>query len=186
MAAVATGGDGSAAGSGFQDLLDLLVRFDKPLLAAVHGVGMGLGCTILGHVDLVLMDESARLRAPFAEMGVPPEAASSYLLPARMGWQQAARVLLASEWVTADEAVASGLALRTLPGRHRARGDPGPGPDDRLVPTARHPPDQAPDAGRTRARPSPTPVVARRRPSPPCSPIPTVNPGAGLAAGLGG
>ena len=66
------------------------MRFDKPLLAAVHGVGMGLGCSILGHVDLVLMDESARLRVPFAEMGVPPEAASSVLLPSRMGWQRAA------------------------------------------------------------------------------------------------
>jgi enoyl-CoA hydratase/carnithine racemase len=115
MAAIATGEAGPEAGTGFQDLLDVLQRFDKPLLAAVHGVGMGLGCSILGHVDLVLMDESARLRAPFAEMGVPPEAASSVLFPMRMGWQQAARVLLASEWVTADEAVASGLALRTCP-----------------------------------------------------------------------
>jgi enoyl-CoA hydratase/carnithine racemase len=76
---------------------------------------MGLGCSILGHVDLVLMDESARLRVPFAEMGVPPEAASSYLLPARMGWQQASLALLASEWITAEQAVTSGLALRTCP-----------------------------------------------------------------------
>jgi enoyl-CoA hydratase/carnithine racemase len=113
MVAIATGAADPDAGVGFQDLLDVVMRFDKPLLAAVHGVGMGLGCSILGHVDLVLMDEAARLRAPFAEMGVPPEAASSVLLPARMGWQQAAAVLLASEWVTADVAVSSGLALRT-------------------------------------------------------------------------
>src|ERR1019366_4501602 len=86
MVAIATGGAGSDAEPGFQVLLDLLMRFDKPLLAAVHGVGMGLGCSILGHVDLVLMDESARLRVPFAGLGVPPAAASSYLLPARMGW----------------------------------------------------------------------------------------------------
>jgi enoyl-CoA hydratase/carnithine racemase len=115
MVAIATGGAGSDAEPGFQVLLDLLMRFDKPLLAAVHGVGMGLGCSILGHVDLVLMDESARLRVPFAEMGVPPEAASSYLLPARMGWQQASLALLASEWITAEQAVTSGLALRTCP-----------------------------------------------------------------------
>ena len=115
MVAIATGGADASAGVGFQDLLDLLVRFDKPLLAAVHGVGMGLGCSILGHVDLVLMDEHARLRAPFAEMGVPPEAASSVLLPARMGWQQASAALLASEWITVDVAVSSGLALRTCP-----------------------------------------------------------------------
>ncbi len=77
MAAMATGDGGPAAGSGFQGLMDAVVSFDKPLLAAVNGVGVGLGCTLLAHVDLVLMDERARLRAPFTELGVPPEAASS-------------------------------------------------------------------------------------------------------------
>ncbi len=115
MAAIATGGAGPDAGSGFRDLLDLVVGFDKPLLAAVHGVGVGLGCSLLGHVDLVLIDEHARLRVPFAEMGVPPEAASSVLLPARMGWQRAAAALLASEWISAARAVESGLALRVCP-----------------------------------------------------------------------
>ena len=115
MAAIATGTAGAGAGSGFRDLLDVVIAFDKPLLAAVHGVGMGLGCTLLGHVDLVLMDQDARLRAPFAEMGVPPEAASSWLLPARMGWQRAAAALLASEWINAAEAVTSGLALQACP-----------------------------------------------------------------------
>jgi enoyl-CoA hydratase/carnithine racemase len=115
MAAMATGAVDPGAGSGFRDLLDVVVSFDKPLLAAVHGVGMGLGFTLLGHVDLVLVDEGTRLRAPFAEMGVPPEAASSLLLPERMGWQRAAAALLASEWIDADQAVASGLALRVCP-----------------------------------------------------------------------
>jgi enoyl-CoA hydratase/carnithine racemase len=115
MAAIATGDAGASAGVGFQDLLDLLMRFDKPLLAAVNGVGIGLGCSILGHVDLVLLDEHARLRVPFAEMGVPPEAGSSVLLPLRMGWQQASAALLASGWITAEVAVASGLALRSCP-----------------------------------------------------------------------
>jgi enoyl-CoA hydratase/carnithine racemase len=112
MVAIATGGAGPDAGSGFRALLDTLVSFDKPLLAAVHGVGMGLGCTLLGHVDLVLMERGARLRAPFAEMGVPPEAASSWLLPERLGWQRASALLLASEWIDADQAVQAGLALR--------------------------------------------------------------------------
>jgi enoyl-CoA hydratase/carnithine racemase len=115
MAAIASGNSGPEAGSGFRDLLNTVVSFDKPLLAAVHGVGMGLGLTLLGHVDLVLLDEGTRLRAPFAEMGVPPEAASSWLLPERMGWQQAAAVLLASEWVDAHQAVQAGLAYRVCP-----------------------------------------------------------------------
>jgi enoyl-CoA hydratase/carnithine racemase len=115
MAALATGGGATAEGSGFPALMDVLVSFEKPLLAAVHGVGVGLGCTLLGHVDLVLMEEGARLRVPFAELGVPPEAASSWLLPERMGWQRAAAMLLASEWIDATQAVEAGLALRVCP-----------------------------------------------------------------------
>jgi enoyl-CoA hydratase/carnithine racemase len=112
MVSIATGQSGPEAGAGFRLLLDTVVAFDKPLLAAVRGVGMGLGCTLLGHVDLVLMEQGARLRAPFAEMGVPPEAASSWLLPERLGWQRAAALLLASQWLDADQAVEAGLALR--------------------------------------------------------------------------
>jgi enoyl-CoA hydratase/carnithine racemase len=63
----------------------------------------------------VLIDAAARLRVPFAELGVPAEAASSVLFPARMGWQQAARVLLTSDWIGADEAVELGMALRVCP-----------------------------------------------------------------------
>ena len=55
------------------------------------------------------------MRVPFAELGVPPEAASSWLLPERMGWQRASAMLLASEWIDADQAVDAGLALRVCP-----------------------------------------------------------------------
>jgi enoyl-CoA hydratase/carnithine racemase len=63
----------------------------------------------------VLAAESARFRTPFAEMGVPPEAASSVLFPARMGWQRAAEVLFTSPWLNAHEAVEYGIALRAVP-----------------------------------------------------------------------
>jgi enoyl-CoA hydratase/carnithine racemase len=115
MAAIANGTADPSAGLGFRELLDVVQSLEKPLLAAVNGVGMGLGFTLLGHVDLVLVDESARLQAPFAQMGVPPEAASSLLLPARMGWQRAASVLLAAEWIDATQAVEAGIALRVVP-----------------------------------------------------------------------
>lgn len=115
MAVLATGGGGPEAGSGFGGLMDVVDSFNKPLLAAVNGVGVGLGCTLLAHVDLVLMDETARLRVPFAELGVPPEAASSWLLPERMGWQRASAMLLASEWIDAHQAADAGLALRVCP-----------------------------------------------------------------------
>jgi enoyl-CoA hydratase/carnithine racemase len=119
MAAIAeahAAGESSAdTGKGFGALLDMLIGFPKPLVAAVNGSGVGLGLTMLAHCDLVLIAEHARLLAPFTAMGVAPEAAGSYLLPLRMGHQQAALALYASRWITADEAVASGLALRTCP-----------------------------------------------------------------------
>jgi enoyl-CoA hydratase/carnithine racemase len=112
MAEMAAGRAPADTGQGFPRLLDSLQGCPKPLFAAVNGVGVGLGFTMLGHCDIVLIDEGARLRVPFAELGVPPEAGSSYLFPARMGWQQAARVLLCAEWVTAYEAVDMGMAVR--------------------------------------------------------------------------
>lgn len=113
MAAIATGTAVEGAGQGFMGLLDCLTELSVPLLAAVNGVAVGLGFTLLAHCDLVLVDTDARLRVPFAELGVPAEAASSLLFPATMGWQQAARVLLTSDWVGADELVSLGFALRT-------------------------------------------------------------------------
>ncbi|HSZ38099.1 MAG TPA: enoyl-CoA hydratase-related protein [Acidimicrobiales bacterium] len=113
MAAIATGTAVEGAGQGFIGLLDCLTQLSVPLLAAVNGVAVGLGFTLLAHCDLVLVAADARLRVPFAELGVPAEAASSLLFPATMGWQHAARILLTSDWVGADELVSLGLALRT-------------------------------------------------------------------------
>jgi enoyl-CoA hydratase/carnithine racemase len=115
LAALVAGEVPEGAAGGFPGLLDALMEIHVPLVAAVNGPGVGLGFTILSFCDLVYMAETARLRAPFAEMGVPPEAASSYLLPMRMGWQRAARCLLGGEWLAADEAVAAGIATEVCP-----------------------------------------------------------------------
>jgi len=101
--------------SGFPGLLDALQSFPKPLMAAVNGLGLGIGFTMLAHCDLVLIAEGARLKTPFTSLGVAPEAASSLLFPVRMGWQQAARVLFTSDWISAAEAVELGIALRVCP-----------------------------------------------------------------------
>jgi enoyl-CoA hydratase/carnithine racemase len=96
---------GEQVESGFPVLLDALCDFDKPLVAAVNGVAVGIGFTMLCHCDLVIVAESARMRTPFAELGVAPEAASSLLFPRRMGWQRAAHVLFTSAWLDATQAV---------------------------------------------------------------------------------
>ena len=107
-----TNNDGT---TGFTILLDALQRFPKPLVAAVNGVAVGIGMTLLPYCDIVLVAESARLRVPFSELGVPPEAGSSVLFAEIVGWQKAAELLLTSRWVNAGEAVEIGLALRTCP-----------------------------------------------------------------------
>jgi enoyl-CoA hydratase/carnithine racemase len=106
---------GEPADAGFPVLLEAVQAFDKPLLAAVNGFAVGIGFTLLAHCDLVLVADSARFRAPFAEMGVPPEAASSYLFPVRMGWQRAAFVLFTSTWLSATQAVEYGIAFSAHP-----------------------------------------------------------------------
>lgn len=96
----------------FGSFMDVLVEFDKPLLAAVNGVGVGIGLTLLLHCDVVYVAEEARLRAPFVPLGVVPEAAASYLLPLIIGYQRAAEVLYTGDWIDAERAVALGLASR--------------------------------------------------------------------------
>ena len=97
---------------GFPGFMDALCAFDKPLLAAVNGVGVGIGLTMLLHCDVVYVSERARLRAPFVPLGVVPEAASSFMLPLVVGHQRAAEVLFTGEWIDAERAVALGIASR--------------------------------------------------------------------------
>lgn len=106
---------GESYESGFPALLDALCGFDKPLLAAVNGVAVGIGFTLLPHCDLVFVADGARMRVPFSELGVPPEAASSWTFPQRMGWQRAAHLLFTSEWIDAAQAVEYGIALERCP-----------------------------------------------------------------------
>lgn len=97
---------------GFPGLMEALLDLRKPLVCAVNGLAVGIGTTLLGYADLVFMSSTARLKCPFTSLGVAPEAASSYLLPQLMGRQNAAWLLLSSEWVSADEALRMGIAWR--------------------------------------------------------------------------
>jgi enoyl-CoA hydratase/carnithine racemase len=99
-------------GSHFTAMIDALTQLPKPLICAVNGVGVGIGTTILGYADLVFMSATARLNCPFTSLGVAPEAASSYLLPKLIGRQNAAWLLLSSEWVGAHEALAMGMVWK--------------------------------------------------------------------------
>lgn len=107
----------AAAGSehGFPACLRALIDFDKPIVTAVNGVGIGLGLTMLLHTDVNYIAEEARLRAPFVTLGVVPEAAASLLLPIVVGAQRAAELLFTARWLDAHEAVALGLCYAAVP-----------------------------------------------------------------------
>lgn len=96
----------------FPAMLETVTSFPKPLIAAVNGLGVGIGMTVLAHCDLVLMATDAKLRTPFPQLGLAPEAGSSYTFATRMGWQNAAYVLLSGRWFTAQECLDMGFAWR--------------------------------------------------------------------------
>jgi enoyl-CoA hydratase/carnithine racemase len=96
----------------FPAMLKQLTEFKKPLIAAVNGLGVGIGMTFLAHCDLVLMSTAARLRTPFPQLGLAPEAGSSYTFATRMGWQNAAYVLMSGRWFSAEECLDMGLVWK--------------------------------------------------------------------------
>jgi enoyl-CoA hydratase/carnithine racemase len=97
---------------GFSGMVDQLASFPKPLICAVNGIALGIGATMLGLADLVFMSADARVRCPFTALAVAPEAASSFTFPLLMGRQSASWALMSSEWLSAEECVATGLAWR--------------------------------------------------------------------------
>jgi len=101
--------------SGYYGCMDALIEFDKPLIAAARGVGVGIGATFLFHCDVVYVGESVRLRLPFVRLGLVPEAASSYLLQAMIGTRRAAELFYTAEWIDAARALEAGIATRVFP-----------------------------------------------------------------------
>ncbi|MBS0581140.1 MAG: enoyl-CoA hydratase [Proteobacteria bacterium] len=107
------GGDFSASHPvlGF---LRQLVRLGKPLVAAVHGQAVGIGVTMILHCDLVVAADNTRFSMPFVSLGLVPEAASSLLLPQRLGPQRAAELLLLGRPFDAAYAQSVGIVNRVV------------------------------------------------------------------------
>ena len=95
--------------------IEALGRAEKPIVAAVPGLAVGVGTTMLLHCDLVYVAETAKLSTPFVNLGLVPEAASSMLLPARIGHVRAFAMFALGESISGAEAVALGLANKVLP-----------------------------------------------------------------------
>jgi enoyl-CoA hydratase/carnithine racemase len=95
--------------------MNTLRAMTKPVVAAVPGLAIGIGTTLLMHCDLVYASERAKFAMPFTQLGLCPEFASSVLLPRLAGYQRAAEKLLLGEPFDASEAERMGLVNRVLP-----------------------------------------------------------------------
>lgn len=89
--------------------LEQFTTLEKPFVAAVEGVAVGVGTTLLLHCDLVYASADAKFLLPFANLGLTPEAACSLLLPQRVGYVRAAEMLLLGEPFSAQSALDCGL-----------------------------------------------------------------------------
>jgi len=110
--AQAAGGVEDSPGGKF---IRALARFDKPLVAAVEGVAVGIGTTLCFHCDLVYAAPSARFRMPFVDLGLVPEAGASRLAPTRFGLARAAEYLLLGEAFDAETARELGFVNAVTP-----------------------------------------------------------------------
>jgi enoyl-CoA hydratase/carnithine racemase len=107
-------GSESAAEHPFAACARTIARFSKPWIGAAQGVAVGGGATVLFHADICYVGESLRMRLPFANLGLVPEFASSYMLQANIGAQRAAELFYTAEWIDANRAVESGIAARAV------------------------------------------------------------------------
>ena len=99
----------SFSGSPLERLTRRLSRFEKPLLASVHGSAIGGGATLLLHCDLVVAARTTKFRLPFAALGIVPEFGSSYLLPRMAGARLASELFLLGRMFDASVAQRAGF-----------------------------------------------------------------------------
>jgi enoyl-CoA hydratase/carnithine racemase len=99
----------------YERCAEAILKFEKPIVAAVDGIAIGGGATISFHCDVVYVGESLRMRLPFVNLGLVPEFASSYTLQANIGYRRAAELMFTAEWIDAAKAVEVGIATAAYP-----------------------------------------------------------------------
>ena len=98
-----------------EKLINAMINFDKPIVAAVNGAAVGGGTTMLTHCDFVYAAESAKFQLPFINIAVVPEFGSTYSFPARIGYLRAAELIQLGTPFDAKRAEDLGLVTRVVP-----------------------------------------------------------------------
>ncbi len=106
---------GGGLGGAVLRFLHALARAERPLVAAVQGVAVGIGTTLCLHCDYVVAAPDARFSTPFVGLGLVPEAASSLIAPRLMGQRRAFALLVMGQPLDGAEAKAAGLANAVVP-----------------------------------------------------------------------
>jgi enoyl-CoA hydratase/carnithine racemase len=96
-------------------LIEALINFDRPIVAAVHGFAIGGGTTMLTHCDFVYAGESAKFQMPFIDLALVPEFGTSYSIPARIGYLRAAELIQLGQPFDAKHAMELGLVTQVVP-----------------------------------------------------------------------
>jgi enoyl-CoA hydratase/carnithine racemase len=114
-AAAASAGDGKGIPAPSLDFIRRLPKVTKPMIAAVDGLAIGVGTTMLLHCDLVYATPAASLRTPFLDLGLIQEAGSTITAPARMGYPRAFEMICLGEPFSAERALQAGLINAIVP-----------------------------------------------------------------------
>ena len=112
-------GSGAAIRERYRRVVHRIVRslygLEVPLIAAVNGPAMGLGCDIAGLADIRIASERASFGVPFLKLGIIPGDGGSWLLPRNVGYARAAEMLFTARAIDAETAERWGLVNRVVP-----------------------------------------------------------------------
>ena len=93
-----------------KEFLDVLIPYNKPIIAAVNGAAVGIGVTMILPFDVIITSETAKFGFVFIKMGIVPELASTHFLVSRVGWGRANEMMLSGSLYSGEEAYRFGLA----------------------------------------------------------------------------
>jgi enoyl-CoA hydratase/carnithine racemase len=114
----ATTGDDGPRRKNAMIFLQSLIQNKKPIVAAVDGIAIGIGTTLVLHCDFVVASTAASFSSPYIHYGLPPEGATSLLLPQLIGHQRAFSMLVMGRAVSAEEAREAGFVNMVVPPGH--------------------------------------------------------------------